>query len=134
MRKTIRTLVIASVIFLVGCAAILTPKFDENEYLLLSRLETHARMLHDECSNPDQVRTRIHQLVEDAEILTTYTFYIPRNTEVFEISKILRDDTREFEKRYADGKTPSITYCKLKAQTFIDKVRSTLEAVGQKQK
>ena len=134
MKKTITILVAAAFLLLTSCAAIMTPKFDENEYLLLSRLETHARMLHDECPDPDQVRVRIHQLVEDAEVLTTYTFYIPRNTEVFEISKILRDDTREFEDRYADGKVPSITYCRLKAQTFIKKVRETLEAVGQKQK
>ncbi len=133
MQKHITALVVASALFLASCGLI-PPKFDENEYLLLSRLESHARMLHDECPKPDKVRVRIHQLVEDAEVLTTYTFYIPKNTEVFEISKILRDDTREFEDRYADGKTPSITYCRLKAQTFITKVRDTLKAVGQKQK
>ncbi len=131
--KALTSIIVVAAIFIAGCN-MFPPKFDENEYLLLSRLETHARMLHDECSEPDQVRARIHQLVEDAEVLTTYTFYIPKNTEVFEISKILRDDTREFERRYADGKEPSITYCRLKAQVFIEKVRATLEAVGLKEK
>ena len=69
----------------------------------------------------------------DAELLTSYSFFLPRNSEIFEISKILADDVREMIDRYDDGEVPSVTYCKIKAKAFTTKARRALVSIGDMQ-
>lgn len=130
MTKTIASLLFAAV--LTACS-LLPQAYDNNEYQLLAQLETHIQLISEHCSDPSVVRTYIPDLVYDAELLNTYTFYIPKNTEVFKMSTILRDDVRQFEKRYQDG-APSPAYCSLKSKTFLIKVRTALEAVAKKKR
>lgn len=105
--------------------------YDNNEYELLARLETTVRLMQDDCSNPTVVNSMLPTLIADAELLHTYTFYIPRNTEVYQMADILRDDVRQFEAQYDSGGRNHL-YCKLKTKTFLVKVRRVLEAVAQK--
>lgn len=118
--------------FVTGCAG-LTPIYDNNEYQLLAELETSVRLTQKNCSNANVVTNQLPSMVRDAEVLYTYTFYIPNNTEVYKIAKILRDDIREFETQYKNNQaTP--TYCKLKTNVFLDKVRDTLSTVARKRR
>ncbi len=113
-----------------GCS-LLTPAYDNNEYELLAKLETSVRLAQEHCSNEEVLLKYLPMVVMDAELLTTYSFYIPRNTEVYETAVILRDDVREFEAQYRQGKGNKL-YCELKTKLFLKKVRAVLEVVGQK--
>lgn len=127
MKKLLIPLII---VFAVGCSTGAT-KYDNNEYELLARLETTVRLMQEDCPTRELVIGQLPTLIADAELLHTYTFYIPRNTEVFGMVKILRDDIREFEQQY-NKNTDNPLYCKLKTKAFLAKVRRSLEAVGKK--
>ena len=114
---------------LLSCS-ILPPKYDANEYMILAQLETHSRFMKTECSDPIKVRARLDDMMFNVELLSTYAFFLPRNSETFEISKILVEDIQEMSERYDDGDAPSTTYCKLKSRTFIEKARRVLTSIG----
>lgn len=116
-------------LLLSSCA--LTSQYDNNEYELLARLETSVRLVSEHCSTPERVKTYIPDMIQDSELLTTYTFYIPKNTDVYQMSVILRDDIREFEAQYEKDAATTL-YCKLKTKTFLTKVRTALDAVASK--
>lgn len=121
---------IALSILVAGCGLI-PQKYDNNEYELLARLETNASIINERCDDTAFVESRLPDLEFDARLLNSYTLYIPRNTDVYQISNILRDDVNEFKAQYEKGEaTPS--YCKIKTKLFLKKVRDTLEAVAQK--
>lgn len=112
-----------------GCSLI-PPSYDNNEYLQFAKLETHARFLHTECSDPVKVRARLNEMHFEVEVLTSYSFYLPRNSDIFEVTKILTQDVKEMSKRYDDGNAPSSMYCKLKSKTITTKARRALVSVG----
>lgn len=118
---------------IVGCSSLLPQHYDPNEYELLARLETTVRLIQEDCSQPEKVTNKLPVLIADAELLHTYTFYIPRNTEVYKMANILKDDVREFKAQYEKGKGNAL-YCKLKTKTFLIKVRRALTAVAKKQR
>lgn len=130
MKRALLTLVVA--VGIVGCSMV-PQYYDNNEYELLARLETNVRLIQEDCGTPNKVMAKVPSLVEDAELLHTYTFYIPRNTDVHQMSGILRDDVREFETQYEKGEGNAL-YCKLKTKAFLEKVHQALDAVGKKQR
>ena len=123
-------LIVILLVTLSGCASILPPDYDNNEYYILARLETHSRFLRDECPYPKQVKQRLYTMLFDAELLNSYAYFLPRNSETYEISKILRDDVAEMQKRYDSEKQPSITYCKMKSKLFTAKARRIMESTA----
>lgn len=120
------------VVFLAGCS-VLPQVYDNNEYELLARLETTVRLMQDDCAERDIILGELPRLIHDAELLHTYTFYIPRNTDVYKMVNILRDDVREFEAQY-EKNADNPLYCKLKTKAFLTKVRRSLEAVAKKKR
>lgn len=132
MNKKLAALTLGLALTLSSCG-LMPPDYDSGEYMVFARLETHARFLANECDDSDAVRARLAKMHFDAELLQTYTFFLPRNSDVFEISKIMAEDVREMDSRYADGEAPNITYCKLKSKQFVTKARRALEAVGKLQ-
>ena len=124
-----KSIIVLYVCFLlIGCSLI-PPKYDNNEYYILARLETHSRFLKDECLSPNKVKNRLATMIFDAKLLNSYAFFLPRNSEVFEISKILEQDVTEMIARYKQ-QPPSSTYCKLKAAIFTKKARRALQSIG----
>lgn len=123
---------LAIVLVLSGCS-LLPPNYDNNEYMQFAKLETHSRFLREECVDPVLVRNRLDKMLWDSELLNSYSFFLPRNSEIFEISIILADDVREMMARYDDGEAPSITYCKIKSKAFTTKARRALESIGDMQ-
>ena len=121
---------IALTLALTGCG-LLPATYDNNEYLLLSRLEANVVMINEVCGNAELVESRIPDLEYDVRTLHSFTFYIPRNTDVYEIVDILKGDVIEFKEQYEKGKGNK-TYCTLKTKIFLEKVRSTMEAVAKK--
>jgi len=105
--------------------------YDNNEYEILARLETSVVLINENCGNNDVVRSYIPELEYNARLLHTYTFYTPRNTEVYGIADILKGDVLEFKAQY-EKDAATKTYCTLKSQLFLKKVRTALEAVAQK--
>jgi hypothetical protein len=118
------------VVFFTGCS-MLPQKYDNNEYELLARLETSVVMISEQCDSEQHVNSLMPTLEYDARLLHTYSFYIPRNTEVYGIADILMKDVLEFKNQY-ERNTATPTYCKLKTKLFLSKVRTALEAVAQK--
>ena len=128
-----KVLSLLAVVLIVSGCSLLPPNYDNNEYLQFARLETHSRFLREECVYPILVRNRLDQMLWDAELLNSYSFFLPRNSDIFEISKILAEDVREMMARYDDGEAPSITYCKIKSKAFTTKARRALESIGNMQ-
>lgn len=126
-----KLLIVATLtMFLVGCSLI-PQKYDNNEYELLARLETSAVLINQNCDDEQTVKSLIPALEYDALLLHTYTFYTPRNTDVYEIVDILKGDVLEFKNQYEKGKGTK-TYCSLKSELFLKKVRTALEVVAKK--
>lgn len=123
-------LAVGLVVFLTGCE-LLPQKYDNNEYELLTRLEATALIMNENCADTDFVASMIPTLEYDARVLHTYAFYTPRNTEVYEVVDILKNDVLEFKQQYEKG-AASRTYCTLKTELFLEKVRTTLEVVASK--
>ena len=118
------------VLLLTSCSLI-PQQYDNNEYELLARLETNVAIINEKCDDEAFVESRLFDLEYDAKLLHTYTFYTPSNVDVYNIVDILKQDVLEFKHQYEkDEATP--TYCTLKTKLFLQKVRSALEAVGQK--
>lgn len=109
----------------------LPQRFDNNEYELLSHIETKVRLVQDVCSEDARVKSALRPLVYDVELLYTYALYTPNNPEVFEVAKILRDDVKEMQGRYERGDA-SATYCNLKTRAMRIKTSAILNAVGKK--
>lgn len=124
---------LATVMLVSSCASFMPPSYDNNEYFLFSKLETHSRFLRKECVDPVLVRNRLDLMLFDSEHLNSYAFFLPRNSEIFEISKILAVDVEEMMERYDDGEAPSPVYCKIKSKAFTAKARRALETIGNMQ-
>lgn len=119
------------VVFLTGCQ-MLAPKYDNNEYEFLVRMETNARLLVDECSTPELAEARLERMRHLSEVFFTYTFYIPHNDDTFEIAKILKTNIIELHSKYEDEGSPSRAYCGIKSKVMIETTQRALEAVGSK--
>ncbi len=130
MKKLLLTITLA--VGISGCS-VMPQYYDNNEYELLARLETSVRLIQEDCAKPEEVVEQLPTLIHDAELLHTYTYYIPKNTEVFDMATILKDDVREFEAQYEKGAGNTL-YCKLKTKAFLEKVRLSLDAVAKKQR
>ena len=124
---------LAAVMLVASCSSFMPPAYDNNEYFLFSKLETHSRFLRKECVDPVLVRARLDLMLFDSEHLNSYAFFLPRNSEIFEISKILAVDVEEMMERYDDGEFPSPVYCKIKSKAFTTKARRALETIGNMQ-
>lgn len=106
-------------------------QYDNNEYELLARLETSITLINENCNDPEYVKGEIDRLEYDARLLETYTFHIPRNTETFEIAKILREDVAEMKEQYDSGRA-SVTYCDIKTKLIKEKLDTALDVVAEK--
>lgn len=125
-----RYIAITLPLVLTGCA-LLPQNYDNNEFGLLARIETNGRLVKESCESPAAVTPRLNAMVEDVELLTTYTFYTPNNSETYQSAILIKDDIYEFRNQYTSGKaTPS--YCKIKSQVIVIKTQRVLESVGQK--
>ncbi len=116
---------------LVGCSLLPPQDYDNNEYELLARLDTHAEIIQANCDNTEFVKEQLPELEFDARLLHNYTFHIPRNTEVFEIAKILKDDAIQITAQYEKGKG-NPTYCKFKTKILRQKLNDALGVVAKK--
>ena len=116
---------------LAGCDIV--PQFyDNNEYMILAKIETSSRLLRDECVDINHDTTpRIEQLYETAELFRTYTFYQPQNKLVAEQGKIIADNIGELRMRERQGE-PSASYCQLKAETITVAAQRVLSTIGNK--
>jgi hypothetical protein len=128
MKNLFTTIFVA--IFLAGCS-LFPQEYDNNEYELLARLETSVVLINENCDDNSIVSSYIPELEYNARLLHTYAFYTPRNTEVYEIANILKEDVMEFKKQYEIGKASKF-YCTAKSNLFLKKVRTALEAVAKK--
>lgn len=119
---------LALMITITGCSL---PLYDNNEYELLSRLETTVTLINENCSDEEVVKSYLPTLEYDSRLLHTYSFYIPQNTNTYEMVDILKGDIVEFMNQYKKGEATPF-YCKMKTQLFTNKVRIALDAVGNK--
>ena len=127
--------ILLTVILTLGITAcsLLPAKYDNNEYELLARLEAITSMINEECDNIEFVKSHIPMLEVNVRTLHSYTFYIPRNDDVYEIVDILKGDVLEFKSQYENDKGNK-TYCTLKTKIFLKKIRDTMEVVAKKQR
>lgn len=123
-------LALSLAVLITGCS-LLPQKYDNNEYELLTRLEATALIMNENCGDEERIKQLIPRLDYDARVLHTYAFYTPRNTDVYGIVDILKTDVQEFKSQYDKGRGNK-TYCTLKTSLFLQKVRDTLEVVGNK--
>lgn len=128
MKNTVTALLLT--LGLAACGMV-PQKYDNNEYELLARLEARTVIINENCDDTEVVKSHIEALDFDARTLHSYTFYIPRNTDVFAIAEILKNDTKQLKDQYDAGKGNAV-YCELKTKIFLKKVRDTMEAVAQK--
>jgi len=112
----------------------IAPKYDNNEYELLVRLEVDSRLLVADCEDPELVRARLRSMVDTSEMFFTYTFYIPHNDDTYNLAQIVRKNISELDARYKKESPPSRTYCGIKARVLIENTQRALEAVGSKVK
>lgn len=125
-----RLIITLALISLLSGCSLTPPKFDNNEYYIVARIDAISKLMHDECDNRQRVEQYIEQLKLESQTLSTYTFYLPHHTDLFEISKILVEDVDELSAKYQQNKEPSLEYCKLKTQSISLKVRRTLQTIG----
>lgn len=128
--KTLTTIIFAALV--TGCSA-MPQYYDNNEYELLARIETTTRLIQENCGDSTKVMNFVPTLVEDSELLDTYTQFVPRDEEAHKIAHILKGDARELESQYKKG-TDNPTYCKLKTEALLVKVRSALTAVAKEKR
>lgn len=115
-------------LLLSGCS-LLPQQFDNNEFHLLATIETEARLMN--CQSYKSVNYSIDILHYKTELLTTYTKYTPKNNELHEIAKILRDDINELKYQHDIGDS-DVVYCSYKKHFLINKVQQALKTTGKK--
>lgn len=126
MKKNILILIVLSFL-MVGC---FTPRFDNNEYLLLVKLNAQAHDVHDSCSRNDII-PKIEKFHKQSTIFNTYTQHTPNNTNTAKIAKIINNNINELHKRFKKGR-PSAVYCKLKTKNLIIITKKAMKSVGNK--
>ena len=129
MKKLITVCVLS--LILSGCDFI--PQFyDNNEYLILSEIESSSRLLYDECVDiHGDVIPRIETLYEVSETFRTYTFYQPQNETTTEQAAIIANNISELRLRYRQSE-PSEAYCQLKAEAVKMAAQRVLSTIGNK--
>jgi len=116
-----------------GCSWLTPPKYDNNEYLIITELETHSRFLVNECQDTTLASKRIKTMVFRSETLQTYTFFLPNNSELHGSSNLINKQLLEFAARYQADTPPSSAYCKIKAKTLVSEMHRILTTLGQLQ-
>ena len=108
--------------------------YDNNEYLILTEIETSSRLLHHECVDMHtSVIPRVDSLYEKAEVFRTYTFYQPQNKITTEQATIIADNIHQLRDKYRQSETPpSEAYCQLKAEAITVAAQRVLSSIGNK--
>ena len=108
--------------------------YDNNEFLILTEIETSSRLLHHECVDMHvSVIPRVDSLYERAEALRTYTFYQPQNKTTAEQAAIIADNIHALRDKYRQSETPpSEAYCQLKAEAITVAAQRVLSTIGNK--
>ena len=107
-------------------------KFDNHEYAALANFVVDVEYTKETCKGDGtDTKHMLRMLDLDVRKLEVYTRYIPKNSEIHNVVKILRDDISEFKKRY-DTKGHSKAYCETKADLIHKKALRILEAAAKK--
>lgn len=105
------------------------PKFDSNEYLLFSVMKTQGVLAQRACSDPVEVKVRLHKIMEASELLVVFTEYPSANENTHNIAVIIHGMGKEMVDRYSVG-PPSVIYCKLKFDNIIEATTKIMEVLG----
>lgn len=125
-----KLILIASLALLTSCGWMIPPPFDTNEYGLYAELETHSRFLRTECVDPDKASKRVYEMLFVVEQLSTYTYYLPDNVEMYEATSIIAENIIQLAQKYSGDETPSVSYCELKSKIITSDTRDVLESLG----
>ena len=99
---------------------------------MLASFVVDVEYLKESCkTDADNVRFWLRHVEQDIRKLEVYSRYIPKNKEVHNVVKILRQDVDEFKKRY-DTRGHSKFYCETKSDLIHRKAMRILEATGKK--
>ena len=136
MNNIMKSFLLASVVILLSaCGGVkhaqYQDRFKDTEYYILAQIETHSRILSTECKDEYAVRERLKDIHFQLELLSTYSFFLPEETNTYKISQLIVDDVKAMQTRYDTRDTePSLMYCKVKSKVIMMKTRKVLETFG----
>lgn len=130
--KYLNDLIVSSLllIFTTGCNSIFPPKYESNQFMQLVKIHTHIESILPQCKYPVIVEQKLHLLRWETKVFNTYSLYLPRNDEIYQISEILLSNIDQMLARYTSNNTPSETYCQLKSQQLLTNITNTLQTIG----
>jgi len=123
--KILTTIIIA--LLLSSCALFSPPKFDSNQYSLLTSIKVAAQNV--ECSEARLVGLQFARLDITTDELVAYSEYLPNNKEIYDIAVILDEDINQVLKRL-HGEGLSSTFCKAKMDLFVKKADRAMKAMA----
>lgn len=119
------------VVFLVGCSTLSTPPYNPVEHELIAKIETTTTLINQHCDDLMSVQTVTPSLTREAALFDIYVKNIPYNTEIANMSDIIRQDVLEFTNNLSSP-TYSSTYCTLKTKLMLQKIHLITKAVVSK--
>lgn len=126
-----RILLIFLVAFVLSSCTLFPQKFDNHEYSMLVDIAIGAETLKSNCDDEVTSLGIINNLDTKSRKLELYTRHTPKNDEVYNVAKVLREDMKEF-KDHRSKKGHSKFYCEIKAGIIHKKTLRILEAAGKK--
>jgi hypothetical protein len=126
MKYFIKILLVLS---LTGCT-ILPPIYDGNEFKIMAEINTEVKSMKNKCVAPDEVLSSLNTLDRQTLLWTSYTEFLPNHKQLHEISTIINNDITEFKSNYNKPEKPSVTYCELKSDLLVEKMKRALIAYG----
>jgi hypothetical protein len=125
-----KLLLAATIALLSSCSLIdayRMARFDNNEYMMVNRIQTQAQLGVERCGTNQAANTANDIWFKSVE-LKNYSASRLRNQETITMTVALEEITRGLKDRYAGTDPVSTAYCKIKLNT-IEKNATTIQAV-----
>jgi len=130
-----KSIILLLLLPLTGCTVVdayLMAKFDSNEYQLINQIKSTAEANVQNCADRERMNTVAQYLFLKGVEFKNYTAHIPHNEKASVLSAEIFKELEGLNKRYADPKKISETYCKTKLVTIEDSANTIQEVIGDK--
>lgn len=133
-----KLLLIPTILFLTGCAPLLTKLYDSYflapydniEYALTNKIRTMAELADKNCDNKKLVETDIEGIYFISIELKNFSQYLPDNKDSQKLTTNLYDLTKQTKDHYEKNDKVSVVYCKAKLKQIQSNAETIQKVIG----
>lgn len=128
----VHAVILISVLCLSGCSIIFPPKYDTNEYLLITNIRTDAELSIRDCESYRLSKFNFSKLHGMSSLFINFSEHLPRNYRTFQMAAKLMLILDRSNELYQENPIVSSDFCKAMLSEVSEAANEIQQAVGNK--